>query len=340
MFKSIHRVVTSLLLLAAISISSVPAALAADHPENGFWWNKAEPGRGFNLEIQDNYLFFAVYIFDNQGAPLWYTTQGKLDANGNFTGVLTTARNGQCINCNFLQPQILLGAGGPIQINFTSNTAANLIWGNPQRTIPIERFDYFYTLDPADTQRNNVLRGEWNIVLDYTRVTSTNGTVLSSYYGDALMFTAVNQTTSPRTTTGCRSRNGDSTSCATGSRSAYGYLGSNNTHILAIDNDTSTNTVYAIKLDYTQFRGYAKVCPKSLTPVSCLNSTAPQLPVRGFRSKSFGAVSGVPGSPKSTSTNSNANSALPQAIGKVMTAEEVRANFEIDVNALHDPIIK
>ena len=37
-------------------------------PENGFYWNAAEPGRGYTIEIQDNFLFIIIYIYNPDGS--------------------------------------------------------------------------------------------------------------------------------------------------------------------------------------------------------------------------------------------------------------------------------
>ena len=36
----------------------------ANSPESGWWWNPAEGGRGYSIEIQDNQLFFAAYSYE------------------------------------------------------------------------------------------------------------------------------------------------------------------------------------------------------------------------------------------------------------------------------------
>ena len=41
-------------------------------PDGGWYWNPAEAGRGFNIEIQDNLLFVAAFVYDVQGKPVWY----------------------------------------------------------------------------------------------------------------------------------------------------------------------------------------------------------------------------------------------------------------------------
>ena len=115
-----------LLALAALFSSSAFAFT----PESGFWWNLAESGRGFSIEIQDNFLFFAGYLYTSTGAPIWYTAQGVMQGNATFVGQLTSASGGQCITCTYRAPQIQLGAGGPVTIAFDTEIEGRLTWSS------------------------------------------------------------------------------------------------------------------------------------------------------------------------------------------------------------------
>lgn len=108
-------------------------------PENGWWWNPNESGRGFNLEIQDDLLYFSTFIYAQDGSPQWYTAVGKVTAAGAFTGELLGFRNGQCIECAYRAPTSQ-GSPGSVSIRFTSETAGTLTWLG--RTIPIARFAF------------------------------------------------------------------------------------------------------------------------------------------------------------------------------------------------------
>ena len=44
-------------------------------PENGWWWNADEAGRGFFLEWQGGTLDIAGYMYDDAGNPIWYLTE-------------------------------------------------------------------------------------------------------------------------------------------------------------------------------------------------------------------------------------------------------------------------
>ena len=59
-------------------------------PESGFWWNPNESGSGYAIEIQDNYLFVALYVYDEvTGDPIWYTAGTFLQGNALFDSELS-----------------------------------------------------------------------------------------------------------------------------------------------------------------------------------------------------------------------------------------------------------
>jgi hypothetical protein len=45
--------------LAALLSANMAFAVT---PENGWWWNPAESGRGFNIETQNNTVFVATFV--------------------------------------------------------------------------------------------------------------------------------------------------------------------------------------------------------------------------------------------------------------------------------------
>ncbi|HHL32719.1 MAG TPA: hypothetical protein ENJ41_09035, partial [Oceanospirillales bacterium] len=47
----------------------ITAQAQAFTPESGFWWNPDESGSGYAIEIQDNFLFMTLYVYDEAGNP-------------------------------------------------------------------------------------------------------------------------------------------------------------------------------------------------------------------------------------------------------------------------------
>ena len=50
----------------------------AGQPENGWWWNEQEAGRGFFMEWQGGNLDIAGYMYDDAGNSVWYLTTGPI----------------------------------------------------------------------------------------------------------------------------------------------------------------------------------------------------------------------------------------------------------------------
>jgi hypothetical protein len=51
-----------ILMFAVLSVNA-----HAILPDGGWYWNPTESGRGFNIEIQNNVLFVAGFVYDAQG---------------------------------------------------------------------------------------------------------------------------------------------------------------------------------------------------------------------------------------------------------------------------------
>ena len=81
------RQLRSALFAAFLAAGSAASAFT---PENGTWWNPQEPGSGYLIEIQDNFLFLAVYNYHPDGRPMFYTSQGVMNGNARFVGSLST----------------------------------------------------------------------------------------------------------------------------------------------------------------------------------------------------------------------------------------------------------
>jgi len=109
-------------LLLAAALLAMGSAQAVT-PKTGIWWNPAESGRGYALEVSANTLAVAMYAYDAEGNPLWYLAAGPLTNNGtSFQGTLDKYDGGQCITCDYTRPT-LNGNDGVIAIQFTSDTS-------------------------------------------------------------------------------------------------------------------------------------------------------------------------------------------------------------------------
>lgn len=151
-------------------LTLIPTLADAIQPESGWWWNQAESGRGFTIEVQNNTLFMAGYLYDQSGAPVWYTASGPYDHTASsFTGQLVAFRGGQCLTCAYRPPSPDFTPGN-VTLRFTGTTAGTLTW--PGGTIPITRQLYGTTND------HRRLGGRWVYTSVLTTLASADWLVL------------------------------------------------------------------------------------------------------------------------------------------------------------------
>ena len=55
-----------------------PVAPNQSQPEVGWYWNPAEGGRGYGIEVQNNKIFMAMFHYNLDGSPTWNVAQGDL----------------------------------------------------------------------------------------------------------------------------------------------------------------------------------------------------------------------------------------------------------------------
>ncbi len=109
-------------------------------PEDGWWWNTAESGRGFSIEIQNGTLFMVAYLYDDSGNPIWISAQGQL-IDGRFDGNWVQFSDGQSLTGPYQPPVITDESVGTVALVFTSMRTAALTLPDG-RTIEIERFPF------------------------------------------------------------------------------------------------------------------------------------------------------------------------------------------------------
>ncbi len=108
-------------------------------PQTGWWWNPAEDGRGFGIEVRGNTLFMSGYLYDESGHATWVVSPGPVALDGSlFNGTLYQVANGQTLTGAYKAPAAPTVAG-QITLTFNNSRFGTLIW--PGGSIPIQRFD-------------------------------------------------------------------------------------------------------------------------------------------------------------------------------------------------------
>jgi DNA-binding beta-propeller fold protein YncE len=115
----------------------------ATQPQSGYWWNPAEGGRGYTIEVQNGTAFIAAYMYDAGGNPVWYASgPATLTGTGSNTyqGTLSAYSGGKTLTGNYQSPSGTSSVGN-ITIQFTSFNTATLTLPNG-RQIPIQRYAF------------------------------------------------------------------------------------------------------------------------------------------------------------------------------------------------------
>lgn len=319
--------------LAALLAAS-PSAFAFT-PESGFWWNPDEPGTGYNIEIQDNWLGITAYVFRPEGTSAWFISAGPMTGNSGYSSTLDGFSGGQCIGCPYPgYPAVQQGAGGPISIDFLTEITATITIGN--RTTSIERQNFRLG---DDTER---MQGEWQVVLDVYDF-GTAARRQYPYLGDVLSIDSVDFSGTTDFFDGCRPTNTEIARCTNDALRDHPlsgfYKSSTGEHVIVVtdvpESEPGPETFFAyyVEAGLTQFDGVVEIYNEGQS-----SGNGPFYPVRGFRSASRNFVvtgtgpssvnlkqSATPNAGLSTLLR-DANGALPTG----MTADQVKAKYGFD----------
>lgn len=140
-------------------LMTLSLAATAFQPRTGHWWNPAESGRGFNIDVQNGTMVLTFYTYDANGNAQWYLAAGPMnDAQHSFTATLDKYAGGQCVACSY-RPATVVGNDGIVTVVFATETAATVtLPGGHVSTIQPLNFSYG---DPPQG-----LLGEWIYVYD------------------------------------------------------------------------------------------------------------------------------------------------------------------------------
>ncbi len=128
------------------SLLSLSPILASAAPENGWWWNPNESGRGFFLEVQGPRMFLSGYFYAEDGRPKWLVSNDPMPDPNAYDGRLLAFANGQTLVGDYRAPGAAVDAG-PISLRFTDPTHGTLTWAGG--TVPITRQPFFHGTRPA-----------------------------------------------------------------------------------------------------------------------------------------------------------------------------------------------
>jgi hypothetical protein len=118
---------------------SIPQSFA---PEAGFWYNPAEGGRGYVIEIHGTTLFIGGFMYDAAGNAVWYASGPAAMVNATtYTSVWQQYGGGQTLTGTWHAANIVNANVGALTLQFSSATAGTLTLPNGSQ-IPITRFPF------------------------------------------------------------------------------------------------------------------------------------------------------------------------------------------------------
>jgi len=102
-------------------------------PENGWWWDEKEAGRGFYMEWQGGNLDIAGYMYDDAGNSVWYLTTGPIGGTATartFSGNWWSFGGGQALTGPWKPNTRLSDNVAPVTIQFNGPDKATMTLPN------------------------------------------------------------------------------------------------------------------------------------------------------------------------------------------------------------------
>lgn len=97
---------------------------ASFQPQSGWWWDPAESGRGYSVEVQGGKLFLVAFMYDDAGNPVWYFSAGPLLSPTHYEGEWLQFANGQTLAGPYKPPADPTPVG-LLSLDFTDTTQAD-----------------------------------------------------------------------------------------------------------------------------------------------------------------------------------------------------------------------
>ncbi len=110
-------------------------------PQSGWWYNPAEPGRGYAIEYNPTTknIFLGTFLYAQADrTSMWYIATCSFSA-ASCSGPLQQFEGGTTISGAF-RPSRLVGSPGNMRLEFDSPQSGRLIW--PGGQVPIVRFPF------------------------------------------------------------------------------------------------------------------------------------------------------------------------------------------------------
>jgi hypothetical protein len=165
-------------LIAGLIAWSISLAASAFMPASGMWQfdseSSGQPGRGFELDVQNEIVFLAYYGYRADGSSLFYVASGQI-ANNTFTADLLNAQGGTALGGEY-KPAALAASPGKVVLSFTSGTHGTIALPG-ESAKAISKYSFGYTDGPDG------LLGTWLFTMIANGIPYSELKVLSAKYG-------------------------------------------------------------------------------------------------------------------------------------------------------------
>jgi hypothetical protein len=126
--KQLFSSVFGLFLIAYAGICSafIVDTNSASGSLSGIWSNPNEGGWGVSVTHQYGKMFVALYVYDNSGAPVWYSASDCSVAASGCTGSLYKVTGGTAPTAPWSATNLVLGSVGSIDLKFSDVNTGSL----------------------------------------------------------------------------------------------------------------------------------------------------------------------------------------------------------------------
>jgi uncharacterized protein (DUF1800 family) len=84
--------------------NGLTTTLKPNQPEIGWYWNPAEGGRGYAMEVQNDRLFMALFHYNQDGSPTWNVVEAAMP-DGVASGLFVGYSGGQSLTSAYRPPE-------------------------------------------------------------------------------------------------------------------------------------------------------------------------------------------------------------------------------------------
>jgi hypothetical protein len=123
------------------NFNGIGTLATGNQPETGWYWNPAQNGRGYAMEVQNGVVFLTMFHYAADGRPTWNTFSGSVGTNGSFSGDFNSAGGGQTISSVYRPPSATTATPG-FSGRFSSACAGALTFPGNATPTNVNRFGF------------------------------------------------------------------------------------------------------------------------------------------------------------------------------------------------------